>query len=337
VDRDRRPRAGDVTADHNGGHRTVENAHLVTPDADAVTRYRESGGGAKTVQAGTKVCYGADEAACRATALRLWPNEAMPGELPQILPTPAHFQQTAELVTEDAVASSVACGPDIELHVQQIQSYVDAGVDELYIQQIGAEHDAFFDVFSEQVLPRFSDWRTARTGAPAAGALRGRCVCGRMRSAADTFARRRARRQVFADRSASNPPGGGALRGKRGVGCVGRHKVPVDGDSRLQAGDLQRQAHAGRVGRDRPRSRVSIVATRCQRSVFCSQRTPAPAPIPYTRWNSASLPSDCSERFHGTSARPSVGSWTSAAPQTISPKSGPLTSGAISERDATIP
>ena len=128
---------------------------LVTPDADSIGRFREHGGGDKVVQAGTKVCFGADEAACRALALEMWPNEAMPGELAQLLPTPAHFEQTAELVTEDLVAESVACGPDIEAHVAQLQAYADAGVDELYVQQIGSDQEAFFTAYREHVLPRF--------------------------------------------------------------------------------------------------------------------------------------------------------------------------------------
>ena len=129
---------------------------LVSPDGDAVTRFREAGGGDKIVQAGMKACYGADAATCRETVLRLWPNEAIPGELPQILPTPAHFEQTATLVTEEKVTESVVCGPDMDLHLEQIQSYADAGVDELYIQQIGTDHEAFFAAYAEHVLPRYA-------------------------------------------------------------------------------------------------------------------------------------------------------------------------------------
>ena len=135
--------------------RIADGYCLVTPDADAISSYREAGGGEKLVQAGMKACYGADLAATRQTALRLWPNEGMPGELAMILPTPAHFQQTAELVTEDLVAASVACGPDIDHHLERIRAYADAGVDELYVQQMGGDHAAFFDAYREHVLPQF--------------------------------------------------------------------------------------------------------------------------------------------------------------------------------------
>jgi G6PDH family F420-dependent oxidoreductase len=126
---------------------------LVSPDGDAASRFRERGGGDKPVQAGTKVCYGTDEAACRQTVHRLWPNEAMPGELAQILPTPAHFEQTAELITEEMIGESVVCGPDLDRHLAQLRQFADAGVDELYVQQVGDGHEAFFAAYRDTVLP----------------------------------------------------------------------------------------------------------------------------------------------------------------------------------------
>jgi G6PDH family F420-dependent oxidoreductase len=130
------------------------------PDAELIELYR-SEGGAGPVQAGTKVCFDADEAQARRTAHRLWPNDALPGELAQVLPTPAHFEQACELVTEDMVAEAVPCGPDIDRHVQALQEYADAGVDELFVQQIGPNQDAFFDAWASAVLPRFSTFTTA--------------------------------------------------------------------------------------------------------------------------------------------------------------------------------
>ncbi len=127
---------------------------LVTPDGDAVNRFREQGGGDKPVQAGTKVCYGTDEAACRRTVHRLWPNEAIPGELAQILPTPAHFEQTAGLVTEEMIGEEVVCGPDLDRHLAHLRQFADAGVDELYVQQVGGDHEAFFAAYRDTVLPQ---------------------------------------------------------------------------------------------------------------------------------------------------------------------------------------
>ena len=170
---------------HHGRHYTVENARIydlpeqpppvlisgfgpkatklaarigegyctTSPDKDAIDLYR-SQGGKGPVQAGTKVCFMADEDEARATAHRLWPNEALPGELAQVLPTPAHFEQACELVTPDMLVTPV--GPDIETHVASLNQYLEAGVDELFVQQIGPDQDAFFDTWAREVLPRFA-------------------------------------------------------------------------------------------------------------------------------------------------------------------------------------
>jgi G6PDH family F420-dependent oxidoreductase len=126
----------------------------VMPERELVDRFRGNGGGDKLVQGGTKVCWGPDEQECVKTAHRLWPNELLPGELPQILPQPAHFEQATELVTEEMVAEAVPCGPDVEKIVASFQEFADAGFDELYVQQIGDRQDEFFDVLTREILPR---------------------------------------------------------------------------------------------------------------------------------------------------------------------------------------
>jgi G6PDH family F420-dependent oxidoreductase len=126
----------------------------VGPDSDAVKQFRTSGGEGKVVQGGLKVCWDADEARARQTVYRLWPNEALPGELAQVLPTPEHFAQASQLVTEEMVAEDTPCGPDVDKHVEAITAYADAGFDELYVNQIGPQQDAFFEAYRNEVLPR---------------------------------------------------------------------------------------------------------------------------------------------------------------------------------------
>jgi G6PDH family F420-dependent oxidoreductase len=127
----------------------------VMPSAEDVDGFKQAGGEGKVVQGGTKVCYGPDEQECVRTVHRLWPNEALPGELAQILPNPAHFEQATELVTEEMIAESVPCGPDVEKIVEAFQEYADAGFDELYVAQIGPRQKEFFDVLEREILPRF--------------------------------------------------------------------------------------------------------------------------------------------------------------------------------------
>jgi G6PDH family F420-dependent oxidoreductase len=135
----------------------VGDGYCITgPDSELISRYRSNGGEGKPVHAGTKVCYGPDEAEARRTVHRIWPNEALPGELAQILPTPEHFEQATSLVTEEMIGESVPCGPDLERHIEMIREHADAGVDELYVQQVGGGHDEFFAAYARDVLPQFA-------------------------------------------------------------------------------------------------------------------------------------------------------------------------------------
>jgi G6PDH family F420-dependent oxidoreductase len=125
------------------------------PDAAALVEYRRHGGRG-SAQGGIKVCWADDEAEARRTARRLWPNECLPGELAQVLPTPEHFAQASALVTEDMVAEAVPCGPDPERHVAAIQAFFDAGYDEVYVQQIGPDQDGFLRFYERKIRPRFA-------------------------------------------------------------------------------------------------------------------------------------------------------------------------------------
>ncbi|MGH2840279.1 MAG: TIGR03557 family F420-dependent LLM class oxidoreductase [Solirubrobacteraceae bacterium] len=172
---------------HHGRHYTVENARLyslpdepppilvsafgpkalalagriadgfvtVGPDRRAVERYREHGGKGP-ITGGLKVCWGEDRAQCVRTAHRLWPNEALTGELAQVLPSPRHFEQATALVTEEHIGSSLPCGPDPDEHAAAIQAFVDAGFDEVYVGHIGPGHDGFVDFYAREILPRFA-------------------------------------------------------------------------------------------------------------------------------------------------------------------------------------
>ncbi|WP_405591447.1 LLM class F420-dependent oxidoreductase [Streptomyces sp. NBC_01190] len=173
---------------HHGNHYTVENARLYTlpatppplyvsgfgpqsaalagrigdgfvtmqPDADLVGQFRRGGGGDKPVLGGLKVCWDSDRDRAVKTVHRLWPNEQLPGELPQILPTPEHFQQATTLVSPEMTAAAGTFGNDPEEHLRAILAYVDADFDEVYVNQIGPDQRQFFDFYRQSVLPELS-------------------------------------------------------------------------------------------------------------------------------------------------------------------------------------
>jgi|SRR5690554_5348950 G6PDH family F420-dependent oxidoreductase len=125
------------------------------PKSEVVQAFEEAGGSGKPVYGQVHVCYSQNEAEARRMAYEIWPTAAVKGELGQELPTPAHFEQAAQMVTEDDVAQSVICGPDVQRYLDAIQEFVDAGFDHVYIHQIGPDQQGFIEFAKRQILPEF--------------------------------------------------------------------------------------------------------------------------------------------------------------------------------------
>ncbi|MBB1258926.1 TIGR03557 family F420-dependent LLM class oxidoreductase [Streptomyces alkaliterrae] len=174
---------------HHGRHYTVENARLydvpdggvpidvagfgpsavelagrigdgfitTEPDSDAVARFRRAGGGQNPVRGGAKVSYDTDRDRAAKAVLDRWPNMFLPGELAQVLPTPAHFEQASRLVTEQHVTDSgIPLGDDPDEHVRALLAYRDAGFNAVHVSQIGPDLQGFFDFYRSKVLPRLT-------------------------------------------------------------------------------------------------------------------------------------------------------------------------------------
>jgi hypothetical protein len=68
-----------------------------------------------------------------------------------VLPSPQHFEQLSELVTEDLAVEKTPCGPNVADFVTAIKQYVDAGIEEVFISQIGHDQDGFFDFWEREL------------------------------------------------------------------------------------------------------------------------------------------------------------------------------------------
>jgi G6PDH family F420-dependent oxidoreductase len=175
---------GDVVT-HHGRHFTVEHARLYSapesaipvyvsafgpeaaelagrvadgfvttrPDKETIKIFEQAGGRGKSKQASVKLCYGPDRDEAVKTAHRLWATTGLPGEMGQDLRTPEHFMQASELVDEESIGSKLSCGPDLEEHQETILEYVDAGIDEIFIGQIGPLQKEFYRFAEHELLP----------------------------------------------------------------------------------------------------------------------------------------------------------------------------------------
>jgi G6PDH family F420-dependent oxidoreductase len=173
---------------HHGKHYTVENARIYTlpekpveilisgfgpkavdvaarigdgyvstmPDGELVSRFRDNGGGAKVAQAGFKAAFASTEDEGARIAYEKWPNAGVPGELSQVLPSPKHFEQASQLVTEDMVREAFVCGSDAAGHLEMIDKYRQAGFDEVYVANTGPHYAGLFELYANEILPKLA-------------------------------------------------------------------------------------------------------------------------------------------------------------------------------------
>ena len=140
------PKALEVAARIGDGFITTQD------DAEMVSSWKEKSGG-KPAQGGVKVSWADTEEEGVDIAHRLWANAGLPGELAQVLPSPKHFEQASELVTKESTAESIVAGPDIDRHIEQMKSYVDAGLDEVYVANMGPNYLPMIQAYGRDVLP----------------------------------------------------------------------------------------------------------------------------------------------------------------------------------------
>ncbi len=121
-------------------------------DPEIISTWRRAGGEGP-VYSQITVCWAATRDEAIERAHKVWPNAGVPGQLSQDLPTPAHFEQAASTVTKELIAEAVPCGPDSEPIVEKIREAVAAGVDHVYLHQIGDDQEGFCKVWSSEIAP----------------------------------------------------------------------------------------------------------------------------------------------------------------------------------------
>jgi coenzyme F420-dependent glucose-6-phosphate dehydrogenase len=119
-----------------------------------IEKFVEAGGAGKPRYAEVTVCWAADDATARRTALEWWPIAALNGSLYAELALPSHFEGATSTVREEDLTPTVVCGPDPEQHLAKIREYLDAGFDHVWIHQVGPDQDGFFRFYEREVLPR---------------------------------------------------------------------------------------------------------------------------------------------------------------------------------------
>lgn len=143
------PKATEVAA------RAGDGLWLTSADDEAIKNWKDAGGEGP-IYAQVTVCWASSQDEAVETVHRIWPNTGVPGQLSQDLPTPAHFEQAAQMVKPDDIASSTPCGPDAGPVLEQIRSMQDAGIDHIYFHQVGPDQEGFCRFWKEALAPELA-------------------------------------------------------------------------------------------------------------------------------------------------------------------------------------
>jgi coenzyme F420-dependent glucose-6-phosphate dehydrogenase len=121
--------------------------------AEVLDGFREHNGADKPIYGQVTVCWAESDAEATKTLHRIWPTAGLRGDLTQELPLPQHFEDAASLVTAEPLAEQIPVGPDPERYVDAVREFVDAGVENVYIHQVGPDQEGFFRFFGEELQP----------------------------------------------------------------------------------------------------------------------------------------------------------------------------------------
>ncbi len=161
-----RPDAGVPLAVAVSGEDSMElavryaDAMVATEPKEELTQAFRDRVGDKPRYGQVPVCYGPDEAACRTLAHEQFRWSGLGWPVNANLPDPRAFAAATASVTEDDVAATVACGPDLDRHVAAVRTFLDAGFTHVALIQIGGDtQEEFLEFARTRLLPALWELR----------------------------------------------------------------------------------------------------------------------------------------------------------------------------------
>ncbi len=124
----------------------------VEPKAELGEMFDAAGGSGKARVGQIAVAYDRDRDAAVKRAHEQFRWFGLGWKVNADLPNPDAFEGATQFVTEEQVGEQLACGPDVQEHVEKIKPFIDAGFTELALVQIGAETQGEFTAWAEREL-----------------------------------------------------------------------------------------------------------------------------------------------------------------------------------------
>jgi G6PDH family F420-dependent oxidoreductase len=131
----------------------VDHLIAVEPKADLVSLWDQASDKPRSRKIGQlPVCWGPDRDASVKRAHELFRWFGGGWKVNAELPGTAGFAGASQFVTEDDVAGSIPCGPDLDGIVSAVREFEDAGFTDVALVQIGDESQRDFLAIAEKEL-----------------------------------------------------------------------------------------------------------------------------------------------------------------------------------------
>ncbi len=128
------------------------------PKSELCAGFEAGGGAGKPRYGQLALSWDRDESAARRRALEQFRWFGGGWKLNAELPGTAAFAAASQYVTEDDIAESIACGPDLDRHLDGIRRFKEAGFTHLALVQIGGDQQGgFIEWAAKTLLPAARD------------------------------------------------------------------------------------------------------------------------------------------------------------------------------------
>ncbi len=124
-----------------------------SPDKEVMQTFENNGGKDKPRYGKLDVCWALTEEEGQQIVYKQWTNTGIQGQLTQEIATTTFMEQAASMVTMEEASKHVVCGPSVEKHLAKIEEYAKAGIDHIYIHQIGRDQAGFFNFYEKKIMP----------------------------------------------------------------------------------------------------------------------------------------------------------------------------------------
>jgi G6PDH family F420-dependent oxidoreductase len=124
----------------------------VEPKAELGEMFDAAGGAGKPRIGQVPVCFDTDRDAALARAHEQFRWFSFGWKVNADLPGPDSFEAASQSVTLDDIDQGIACGDDVQRHVEAVKPFIEAGFSEIALVQIGGEQQEPFIAWAEREL-----------------------------------------------------------------------------------------------------------------------------------------------------------------------------------------